>query len=178
MYLTSRIFFLLFSILEYDNMMKSWKIEDEECIEIHFPLINLQKLGYEFHFDQKTWNDCLPISLFLSKVIPITNQHRFPPLHPISAPDAIRQHFSDFLFCKHRVLDCPWFAQVFSRYHATSALNLFRESGRQFLKFRTSMFFPTSVGVQYRRMIIKGLLLHEFTIRRLMEVRNRGWTFH
>ena len=42
-YRTSRFFsnelsfFLLFLILEYDNIMKWWKFEDEEFLEIHFP---------------------------------------------------------------------------------------------------------------------------------------------
>ena len=30
-------------ILEYDNMMKSWKVEDEECPDINVPLIKCTK---------------------------------------------------------------------------------------------------------------------------------------
>ena len=44
---------------------------------------SLQRLGYEFHIIQKTWNENLPISLFSSKggnpYHPST--YRFPPLH-------------------------------------------------------------------------------------------------
>ena len=37
---------------------------------------------------------------------------------------------------------------------------------------------PENVVVAYRRIAIKGLLRYWFTIRRLMEVKTRGETFH
>ena len=33
-----------------------------------------------------------------------------------------------------------------------------------------------NVGVQYRRIIVEGLLLYWLTMRRLQQVRNMGWT--
>ena len=49
--------------------------------------------------------------------------------------------------------------------------NLFRYVG-------VSFSFRESVGVQYRRMIVKGLLRYWLTIRRIMKVRNWVSTFH
>jgi len=37
------------------NSGKWWKVEDEESPGINFAAEFLEKLGYEFSFDQKTW---------------------------------------------------------------------------------------------------------------------------
>ena len=75
-YQYSRFSFLdLLLIVFYLLFLKTWKVKDEESTTINFGSKNLQKLGYEFHIDQKTRNEVLQISVFSSKGIPITHQH-------------------------------------------------------------------------------------------------------
>ena len=76
----SKFRILEFLIIANDEFLKSWKVEDEEWADINFPFIKSTKAWIWIHFDQKTWNEILPISLFSGKVIPITNQHTDP--HP------------------------------------------------------------------------------------------------
>ena len=77
----------------------------------YFPL-NLQKLGYEFSFDQKTWKDFLPkrtnFSIFGQGNPYHQPTYRFPPLHPISAPDAPNRCFCFSLWLYQKTQNTFW----------------------------------------------------------------------
>ena len=49
-----------------------------------------------------------------------------------------------------------------------------RTRGRDLVKLRISICLGEYVGVEYRGSVIKGLLLYWFTMRMLMEAKNRA----
>ena len=64
------------------------------------------------------------------------------------------------------------------RYHEKLILAFLWKHVGSVSKHANRFLFEKSVGVQYQRIITKGLLPCWFPIRRLMEVRKRGWTCH
>ena len=90
--------------LDLKDHQKWWNLENHEksktrnLLTLILPVEFLQKLGYEFHFDQKTWNENVVNRTDLSIFGQCNPYHqptyRFPPLHPISAPDACSMQIS------------------------------------------------------------------------------------
>ena len=86
-----KIFFYESSFfLEYDNMMKWWKVEDDEFLEIHFAGGISWKAWIWIPFRSKTWNENVVnrTNFFIFEQSNPYHQstYRFPRLHPISAP--------------------------------------------------------------------------------------------
>ena len=71
------------------NSWKSWKSKTRNLLTLLLPAEFLEKLGYEFHFDQKTWIDFVQkrtnFSIFGQCNPYHQSTYRFPPLHPIPA---------------------------------------------------------------------------------------------
>ena len=97
--------FLNFKIWIFDNK-KWWILENDEksktrnLLTSNLPAEFWQTLGYEFHFFQKTWihfrRERTNFSIFGRGNPYHQSTYRFPPLHPISAPDAMFRKTSEF----------------------------------------------------------------------------------
>ena len=81
------------SFFVFQNMIIWWnheKSKTRNLLTLISPAEFLQKLGYEFSFDQKTWIDFVVkrtnFSIFGRGNPYHQSTYRFPPLHPISAP--------------------------------------------------------------------------------------------
>ena len=106
-YIISNLEFSFFWIMFDDfwsySMYFSWKYEESKTrnfLRFISPAEFLEKLGYEFSFDQKTWIDFVvkrtTFSIFGQCNPYHQSTYRFPPLHPISAPDEKPISASDF----------------------------------------------------------------------------------
>ena len=86
--------FFVFGFL-FQNMIIWWnheKSKTRNLLTFILPADFLQKFEYEFHSDKNTWNEHVVkrtnFSIFGQCNPYHQSTYRFPPLHPISAPDA------------------------------------------------------------------------------------------